>query len=172
MRNYISILLLFISSSVCSQLNLGVGVGQQYGFGLGSRIGYKLGPIEPNLGVGLAFGSSSLDNQKRNTPVFIYTLGLSYYQKVPRKPFSKNVIKDNISYCYTRYVGTDKISNDNFLSFEIHSISKNGESSKIYLGGKLRYGLGIGMSVAPKTNSKIIRGFPIISFGYIYRFGS
>jgi hypothetical protein len=166
MKNYIFILLLFISSTVFSQLNLGVGVGQQYGFGLGSRIGYKLGPIEPNLGVGLAFGSS------RNIPVLIYTLGLSYYQKEPRKPFSNNSVNDNISYCYARYVGTHKISGANFVDYEIHSISKNGESSKIYLGGKLRYGLGIGMSVAPKTNSKIIRGFPIISFGYIYRFGS
>jgi hypothetical protein len=154
-----------------AQLNLGVGVGQQYGAGLGSRVGFKFGSVEPNLGVGLAFGSNSYDDQKRNTPVFIYTLGLSYYQKAPRKPFSNNSINDNISYCYTRYVGTDFYSN-NFLHFEIHSISKNGESSKIYLGGKLRYGLGIGMSVAPKTNSKIIRGFPIISFGYIYRFGS
>lgn len=171
MRNYIFILLLFISSTVFSQLNLGVGVGQQYGAGLGSRVGFKLGSVEPNLGVGLAFGSNSYDDQKRNTPVFIYTLGLSYYQKAPRKPFSNNSINDNISYCYARYVGTDKYSN-NFLYFEIHSISRNGESSKIYLGGKLKYGLGIGMSVAPSsTKKKITTGFPVISLGYVYRFG-
>lgn len=170
MKNYIFILLLFISSTVFSQLNLGVGVGQQYGAGLGSRVGFKLGPIEPNLGVGIAFGGVRQSQQKRNTPLLIYTIGLSYFQKEPLMPFSLRTVNDNVSYCYARYVGTDKQSNQ-FLQLEIHSISKNAESEKVYLGGKLRYGLGIGMSVAPKTNSKIIRGFPIISFGYIYRFG-
>lgn len=172
MKNIYNLTLLFflINFGAHAQLNLGLGVGHQYGAGLGSRIGYKLGPIEPNFGVGIAFGGLEQSQQKRNTPLLIYTIGLSYFQKEPLMPFSLRTINDNVSYCYARYVGTDKQSNQ-FLQLEIHSISKNAESEKDYLGGKLRYGLGIGMSVAPKTNSKIIRGFPVISFGYIYRFG-
>ncbi len=164
--------ILLVNLSANAQLNLGIGVGHQYGLGFGSRLGYKLGPLEPNFGVGLAFASSSFDNQKRNTPVLIYTLGFSYYQKEPLMPFSTRTVNDNVSYCYARFVGTDKITDDNLLHLEIHSISKNAESERVYLGGKLKYGLGLGMSIARKTNQKnIIRGFPVISIGYIYRFG-
>jgi hypothetical protein len=170
MKKIILSIIILTSTALNAQLNLGIGVGQQYGLGLGSRLGYKLELIEPNIGLGLAFGQSGFSNQKHNIPVYIYTLGVSYYQQKPKKPFSRSSVNTNISYCYARYVGTDSYSS-NFKHYEIHSICKNGESTKVYLGGKLRYGLGIGMSIAPKTNTKIIRCFPVISLGYIYRFG-
>ena len=142
MKNYVFIFLIFISTTLFSQLNLGVGIGQQYGWPAGVRVGYTMNAIEPSANIGLT--------QTAYQKTIVFGAGLSvYYHSQYMCNFRKK-----ISYNFDAYNNTP----NGILT--IHSLLLNLEYNiKLITPIQVRLGLGA-------RYSSVARFLPAASIGF------
>jgi hypothetical protein len=125
MKNYVFIFLIFVSTTLFSQMNLGVGIGQQYGWPQGVRLGYTMKVIEPSVNLGLT--------QTPYKRAIVFGAGLSVYY---HSQFMGNWRK-KISYNF------DAFNNTPNGLLTIHSLLLNLEYNvRLITPIQIRYGLG------------------------------
>lgn len=152
---------LFSSNQLFSQsvINIGVGVGQQFGFP-GLRLGYKWNKLEGSLNYGFLGGidikNLPINYSKLDAKHKCLGLGLSFY------------IKEHFSISYT-YGTVFFKTNDNYnISTQLqntHTFCLNNEL--LYKHLKWRFGYGVGYSNEYQT--KFNKFYPLLTLGCIFK---
>jgi hypothetical protein len=146
-----------------SEINLGVGVGQQFGLP-GIRAAYKWNWLEGSMNFGLLGGV-----EKKNIPknyTFIETrnlclgVGVSFHFKgIKKNPFSLSY-----NYGFVLYRNNDFINITDQVQF-LHSVCLNNEL--LFNHTRWRFGYGIGYSKEFETIFNKV--YPVLTLGCIFK---
>jgi hypothetical protein len=166
MKSILFLLLFIVHYGIShAQVSAGIGLGQQFGFGGGIRLGIKHNKFEPSLSYGLLFGQNTINTGK--LPVQVFSLGLTYY--ITKEKRNSYYFKNSWSLCYSNYVAHK--NQENYSAFQFYTISRNIEHIRKFLFGNIKYGLGCGIVRKDKSlNGQRIVPVPVITIGYIYHF--